>query len=176
MEAIGYSKEKIEIIIGQLVILFRGKEQIRMSKRTGEMITLKELMDEIGIDATRYFLARTSPNTHLKFDLELAKSKSQENPVYYVQYAHARICSILKEAEKKKIKLIIRPKLGLLKDTSERKLMLKIIRLEDEITDAANARQPHRITNYAEDLATTFHNFYHNCRVISENKELSEAR
>ena len=99
VRVLGLPADNLEIIIGQLVTLYRGKEPIRMSKRTGEMITLKEVIDEIGKDATRFFLAMVSPNTHLDFDLELAKEKSIHNPVYYVQYAHARICSIFKEAE-----------------------------------------------------------------------------
>ncbi|MFC1767201.1 arginine--tRNA ligase [Candidatus Margulisiibacteriota bacterium] len=176
MEVLGFPKEKLEIIIGQLVILFRGKEQVRMSKRTGEMITLKEVMDEIGVDATRYFLVRTSPNTHLNFDLELAKSKSQENPVYYVQYAHARISSILREALKQGLKPAKSADLKLLTDPSERKLLVKILKYPDEVADAALFRQPHKLTIFAEDLATVFHNFYHNCRVISDDKKLSSAR
>ncbi len=173
--ALGYPAEKLEIIIGQLVALYRGKELIRMSKRTGEMITLQEVIDEIGAPATRYFLVRNSASTHLDFDLELAKSKSLENPVYYVSYAHARICSILNEAKKAGLSPGSSD-LALLNTASERKLMLKLLKYEDEVASAAVFMQPHRLTGYAESLAQIFHNYYHQCRVISGNIELSKAR
>jgi len=176
MQALGYPAEKLEIIIGQLVALYRGKELVRMSKRTGDMVTLKEVIDEIGPDATRYFLVKTSPNTHLDFDLELAKSKSLDNPVYYVSYAHARICSIIKEAEKAGLKPDKRADLSLLDKDVERKLMLKLLMFEDEIETAATLMQPHRLTTYAEELATIFHNYYHQFRIITGEKELSSAR
>ncbi len=174
--ALGYPAEKLEIIIGQLVALYRGKELVRMSKRTGEMITLKEVVDEIGRDATRYFLAKNSPNTHLDFDLELAKSKSLENPVYYVGYAHARIISIIKEAAAAGLEARENADLSLLKEEPERKLMLKLLRFEDEVLSSADIMQPHRLTAYAESLAGIFHNYYHQHRVISDDKALSEAR
>jgi arginyl-tRNA synthetase len=176
MTALGYPAEKLEIIIGQLVALYRGKELIRMSKRTGEMITLEEVIDEIGRDATRYFLAKNSPNTHLDFDLELAKSKSLENPVYYVGYAHARICSIIKEAKKAGLVPETKADLSLLSTEPERKVMLKLIRFKDEAENSAVFMQPHRLTTYAEELAWIFHNYYHQHRVISNDKELSNAR
>jgi arginyl-tRNA synthetase len=176
MTALGYPAEKLEIIIGQLVALYRGKELVRMSKRTGEMITLKEVIDEIGSDATRYFLAKNSPNTHLDFDLELAKSKSLENPVYYVQYAHARICSILKEAEKVRLRPSFKADLSLLTADEERKLMLKLVRYEDEVANAAMTLQPHKLTAYSESLAQLFHNYYHKYRIISDDLDLSRAR
>jgi len=173
--ALGYPAKNLEIIIGQLVALYRGKELIRMSKRTGEMITLQEVIDEIDVPATRYFLVRNSPSTHMNFDLELAKSKSLENPVYYVCYAHARICSILKEAKKAGLS----PGSGslcLLNTEPERKLMVKLLRFEDEAENSAAFMQPHRMTSYAESLAQIFHNYYHQHRVISNDKELSRAR
>jgi len=173
--ALGYPVEKLEIIIGQLVSLYRRGELIRMSKRTGEMITLEEVIDEIDAPATRYFLVRNSPSTHLDFDLELAKSRSLENPVYYVCYAHARICSILKEAKKAGLA----PKsnnLKLLNTEAERKLMVKLIRFQDEVESSARFMHPHRLTAYAESLAQIFHNYYHQHRVLSDDKELSRAR
>lgn len=175
MTALGYPAERLEIIIGQLVALYRGRELVRMSKRTGEMITLQEVIDEIGAPAARYFLVRNSPSTHMDFDLELAKSKSLENPVYYVSYAHARIRSILKEAKKEGLS----PgsaNLALLNAEPERKLMVKLLRFEEEIAGAAAAMHPHRLTSYAESLAQIFHNYYHQFRVISDDKELSRAR
>jgi arginyl-tRNA synthetase len=173
--ALGYPAEKLEIIIGQLVALYRGRDLVRMSKRTGEMITLKEVIDEIGTPAARYFLVRNSPSTHLDFDLELAKSKSLENPVYYVSYAHARICSILKEAKKAGLSPGSAD-LALIDTDPERKLMVKLLRFEDEIDGAAKSMHPHRLTSYAESLAQIFHNYYHQVRVISDDKELSRAR
>jgi arginyl-tRNA synthetase len=175
MTALGYPAEKLQIIIGQLVALYRGKELIRMSKRTGEMITLEEVIDEIDAPATRYFLVRSSPSTHMDFDLELAKSKSLENPVYYVCYAHARICSILKEAKKAGL-APSSGSLNLLNAEPERKLMVKLLRFEDEVENSAAFMQPHRLTSYAESLAQIFHNYYHQHRVISDDKELSRAR
>ena len=175
MTALGYPEEKLEIIIGQLVALYRGKELMKMSKRTGEMITLKEVVDEIGVSAARYFLVKNSPSTHLDFDLELAKSRSLENPVYYVSYAHARIKSILKEAKKAGLSPST-SRMDLLKAEPERKLMLKLLRFEDEIKSAALSMQPHRLTAYAESLAQIFHNYYHQERVITDDKELSKAR
>jgi len=175
LTALGYPAEKLEIIIGQLVALYRGKELVRMSKRTGEMITLQEVIDEIDAPATRYFLVRNSPNTHLDFDLELAKSRSLENPVYYVSYAHARICSILKEAKKAGLEPGT-SRLSLLSTEPERKLMVKLLRFGDEVENSAAFMQPHRLTSYAESLAQIFHHYYHQHRVISDNKELSRAR
>jgi len=176
LQALGYPPERLEIIIGQLVALYRGKVLIRMSKRTGEMITLKEVIDEIGRDATRYFLAKNSPNTHLDFDLELAKAKSMENPVYYVGYAHARICSIIKEAKKVGLSPKSSADLDLLTAEEERKLMLKLIRFEDEVANSALFMQPHRLTAYSEELSWILHNYYHKYRVISNDKALSTAR
>ena len=173
--ALGYPAEKLEIIIGQLVALYRGKELVRMSKRTGEMITLDEVIDEIGAPAARYFFVRNSPSTHLDFDLELAKSRSMENPVYYVGYAHARIKSILNEAKKAGISPSS-TKLSLLNKEPERRLMLKLLKFKDEVESAATAMQPHRLTAYAESLAQIFHNYYHQYRVISDDRELSKAR
>jgi arginyl-tRNA synthetase len=152
----------LEIIIGQLVTLYRGDEPIRMSKRTGEMITLQEVLDEIGTDATRFFFAASDVNSHLDFDLELAKKHSAENPVFYLQYAHARICSILAKqqtANNKQQNLE-------LNDPAEKKLMLKILSWPDIVSQAARLRHPHRITEYGKELATTFHHFYEKCRVL----------
>lgn len=174
MTALGYPADKLEIIIGQLVALYRGKELIRMSKRTGEMITLDEVIDEIGAPAARYFLVRNSASTHMDFDLDLAKSKSLENPVYYVGYAHARIISILNEA--KKAGLSPGGDLALLSAEPERKIMVKLLKYGEEVESAARAMHPHRLTAYAESLAQIFHNYYHQHRVISDDRELSKAR
>jgi len=167
MLALGQPAEKLEIIMGQLVTLYRGKEPIRMSKRTGEMITLQEVIDEIGVDATRFFFSATDVNSHLDFDLELAKKKSSENPVYYVQYAHARICSILRKSQGQ-------PGIDLsdLTHPAERALMLKLLSFTDLVEEAARLRHPHRLTEYGRELATTFHFFYEKCRVLGNPARL----
>ncbi|MFH1683645.1 MAG: arginine--tRNA ligase [Candidatus Margulisiibacteriota bacterium] len=162
--AMGFDPDKLEIIIGQLVALYRGKEKVRMSKRTGEMITLQEVIDEIGADATRFFFSATDVNSHLNFDLELAKKKSNDNPVYYVQYAHARICSILKKSEVRGP--VSDVNLSDLKHEAERTLILKLLSFPDVIEDAAAARLPHRLTEYSKELAATFHFFYEKCKVV----------
>lgn len=170
LKALGATAE-LEVILGQLVNLYRNGEPVRMSKRTGEMITLQEVAEEIGVDAVRYFLASAKADTALDFDLELAKKQSSDNPVYYVQYAHARICSILRQntedlPEAKFCSL----------EPAERALILKIIRLPEEIEHIAKTRSIHRLCAYAQELAAQFHNFYHECKVISENKQNTANR
>jgi len=172
MKAIGNSPEKLEIIIGQLVTLFRGKEQIRMSKRTGEMITLQEVIDEIGRDACRFFFLLNKADAHLDFDMELAKQQNSDNPVYYVQYAHARICSIFKETNLE----YDNPNLSLLSHECERELINKLIDFPDEVIDSARLRSPHRLTNYSIEVSKLFHSFYHKCRVLTDDKDLTAAR
>ena len=157
--AMGFEQDKLEVIIGQLVALYRGKEKVRMSKRTGEMITLQEVIDEIGADATRFFFSATDANSHLDFDLELAKKKSNDNPVYYVQYAHARICSILAKCKMENVECRI-------EHEAERALALKILSLPDIIEEAAKYRLPHRLTEYSKELAGVFHCFYEKCKVV----------
>lgn len=178
IQALGYPKEKLEIIIGQLVNLWRGGELVRMSKRTGEMVTLEELLQEVGSDAARYFFLMRSTDTALDFDIELAKSQSSDNPVYYVQYAHARICNILKFAEEKGFSLpdIEDVNLNLLCEESELDLMRKLMEFEEVIEASVRKLIPFRLTKYAEETASLFHIFYTKCRVINEDTELSKAR
>jgi len=172
MKILGQPADKLEIIIGQLVTLYRGSEPVRMSKRTGEMVTLQEVIDEIGADATRFFFSATAANSHLDFDLELAKKKSNDNPVYYVQYAHARISSILSKSQ------ILNPKsqqgvdLSDLNHPAERELMLKLLSYPDLVEEAARLRHPHRLTEYGKELATVFHHFYEKCRVLGNPSRL----
>lgn len=167
ISALGLPVEHFEVIIGQLVSLCRGKEPVRMSKRTGDMVTLEEVIAEIGSDATRFFMTQSSTNNHIIFDLELAKQKSSDNPVYYVQYAHARICSILRKAGK-----MPKADLSSLEHEAERVLMRKLLDVEDEIIAACRKREPHLIVNYIKDLAQVFHNFYHKCRVLDNPARL----
>jgi arginyl-tRNA synthetase len=178
LKVLGQPVEKFEIIIGQLVTLYRGDQPVRMSKRTGEMVSLQEVMDEIGVDATRFFFAATDVNSHLDFDLELAKKKSADNPVYYLQYGHARICSILKKAESGEnvgTTLVVVPKNDLsgLTDPAERELMVKLLAWPRAIEEAALLRHPHRITEYGKELAVTFHHFYEKCRVLGNPARLT---
>jgi arginyl-tRNA synthetase len=174
LEALTGSKDiLLEVILGQLVNLFRNGEPVKMSKRTGEIITLAEVVEEIGADATRYFLAMRSYDSALDFDLELAKKHTNDNPVYYVQYAHARISSIFRQKEVQDF--VFKPQFRPL-EKSERSLLLKLIRLPDEIENIAGFYAVHRLTAYAEELARLFHVFYHDCRVIIEDKQLMGNR
>lgn len=192
MEAWGY-KGELEVVLGQLVNLFRDGEAVRMSKRTGEMVTLRELVEEVGVDATRYTLLSKSSDQAIDFDIDVAKKKDSTNPVYYVQYAYARICSILRNvadsdiAEKNKtgeisadeLSDIVIPNdvdLGLLTHESELALMRKIDEFKDFIELAARDRAPFRCTHFAEELAGLFHGFYTNCKVIQDDKSLQDAR
>lgn len=189
MAAWGYP-DALEVVLGQLVTLFRDGQQVRMSKRTGEMITFRELIDEVGVDATRYMMLSKSSDQSIDFDIEVAKKKDASNPVYYVQYAHARICSILrKAAEARGISTenasvadlvdalqIATADLSVLTHESELDLMRKMADFTDLIAGAARGRAPFRLTHYAQDLASLFHSFYTNCRVIGEEEAVEQAR
>lgn len=178
IEALGYSAESLEIIIGQLVNLWRGGQPVRMSKRTGEMVTLEELLQEVGKDAARYFFLMRGTDSPLDFDIELAKQKSQDNPVYYVQYAHARICSILRFAKEQGVKEVstAQASLELLKEEPELDLIRKLAEWPEIVEWAALNRAPYPLTRYAQEVATVFHYFYTKCRVVSDDKFLSRAR
>ncbi|OGC23750.1 arginine--tRNA ligase [candidate division WOR-1 bacterium RIFOXYB2_FULL_42_35] len=166
LKVMGLPVDKFEVIIGQLVTLYRGKEAIRMSKRTGEMVTLQEVVDEIGTDATRFFFSATDVNSHLDFDLELAKKKSNDNPVFYVQYAHARVCSILEKNKTAGLPDCQTTSLKDLKNPAERALMLKLISWPDIVQVAARLRHPQMVTEYGKELAALFHSFYEQCQVL----------
>ena len=179
LEAKGYP-EVLEVILGQLVNLKRGGEPVRMSKRTGEMVTFDELVEEVGVDAARYLFLTRSQDTALDFDIQLAVEQSMENPVYYVQYAHARICSILRYGMGKGLELKEEvpdmETLRLLETEEETDLALKIFEFEELVRDAALDRAPHRLTRYLEELAAAFHVFYNRHRVISDDADLTAAR
>jgi len=167
-------KEKmLRIIIMQLVKLFSEGQEVRMSKRTGLYVTIDELIDEVGLDVARFFFLTRDHNSHLNFDLELAKEQSQKNPVYYVQYAHARICSILAKANGQKPET---KNLNLLNHESELALIKKLMQFPEIIEDIAKDYQIQRLPQYSMDLATSFHKFYQDCQVISEDKKLTSAR
>lgn len=179
LKVLGYPAERLKIIIGQLVSLFRAGVPVRMSKRSGEMVTLREVVDEIGVDATRFFFLMLSPDSHLDFDLDLAKKHSSDNPVYYVQYAHARISSILREAEKIGFganTAMKNSRIDLLGETEEFDLIKQLIAYPDELSEAAATLLPHKLINYARELSAIFHNFYHKYRVISDDRDLTRAR
>jgi arginyl-tRNA synthetase len=170
---LGY-KGELDVLILQLVSLKGGE---KLSKRKGEVIQLEELVDEIGLDGTRFFYLQRSIDTHMDFDVELAKERSQKNPMYYVQYAHARICSILRKFNMENKKFPMKPQDGkLLTHPSEFALIKQLIRLPEVIEDTARDYQVQRLPQYAVDLATAFHQFYRDCRVVSENKQLTRAR
>ena len=178
VEALGYSKEALKIIIYQLVTLKRGEKRISASTREGKFIPLREVLEEVGKDAARFFFLSRSCDSHLDFDLELAKKQTPENPVFYIQYAHARVCSILEKAKDKGIELkkLDEVRFDLLASPEERELMKELTLLPDEIKEAAESLEPHRLTTYLMGLATLFHQFYTRHRVISEDKELTSAR
>lgn len=183
--ALGHSG-KLEVIIGQMVNLLRGGELVRMSKRTGEMVTFEDLLDEVGADAARYFFLRRSTDQSLDFDIALAKEQSADNPVYYVQYAHARICSILRKAagdeaatDMDALARALAPEstdLSMLTEDAELALLRHLGELPEVVEAAAAARAPHKITRYAEDLASSFHQFYTVCRVVTDDTALTAAR
>ncbi|UCD10249.1 MAG: arginine--tRNA ligase [Dehalococcoidales bacterium] len=175
VDALGGDPEKLEIIIHQLVTLKRGGELVRISKRSGDIITLREIIEEVGTDACRFFFLARSANSQMDFDLELAKKESSENPVYYVQYAHARIASILRLAKEKGIDYSDGD-VSLVTTEPELTLIRKLIQLPELIEMAARNLEPHHLTYYAQDLATVFHSFYKQCRVISDDEELTKAR
>jgi len=171
--ALGYDKEKIDVIVMQLVKLFENGQEVRMSKRTGIYVTIDELIEEVGLDVARFFFLTISPNTHMNFNLDLAKEKSEKNPVFKIQYAFARINSIL---AKTKMQIPNTKNLELLKNDSELNLIREFLKFSEVVEDCAKDYQLQRLPQYATELADSFHNFYENCKVISEDKKLTEAR
>ncbi len=178
VQALGYSEETLEILILQYVALLRDGQQVKMSKRAGEFITLEDLLDEVGKDAARYFFIMRSLDSHLDFDLTLAAEQSSENPVFYIQYAHARICSIIRQASEQSItvKAVKDVSLQLLNHDTEIDLMKKLAELPEEILMSTRERAPHRIARYALDLASLFHSFYTHCHILGEEGKLRDAR
>ncbi len=176
MSALGHDAERLKVLLLQMVALYRDGELVKMSKRTGQSVTLNELMEEVGTDAARYFFLMRSLDSQLDFDLDLAKKKSNDNPVYYIQYAHARIMSIFRQAEEAGLKLSAKPELSLLTDASEVELIKKIEEYSEEIDRAASDYAPQRIARYAYDIAALFHSFYNKCRIMGTEPQLAEAR
>lgn len=178
LTALGLDADRLDIVIMQMVRLVRDGETIKLSKRSGKAITLNTLLDEVPIDAARFFFNLREPNSHFDFDLELAAKQSSENPVYYVQYAHARICSILNKAKEQGFEMTIPSveELNALNSSEERELISHLANLTDEIISAAKGYDPAKITHYVVELATLFHKFYNAQRVMIDDKKLMNAR
>ena len=178
LTALGAPADRLDVVIMQMVRLVRDGEVIKASKRSGKAITLVTLLDEVPIDAARFFFNLREPDSHFDFDLDLAVSESNNNPVFYVQYAHARICSIIRNLSAEGIKAELPEKSALLRLTApeERELILYLSSLTDEIISAAKTYDPARITHYVTELATRFHKFYAACRVKTEDRDLTLAR
>lgn len=176
IEALGYDRDTLEVSIIQMVQLYKDGEKMKMSKRTGKAVTMRELVDLVGLDAVRYFFAMRSGDSHMDFDLDLAVSQSNENPVYYSQYAHARICSILRQAAEQNFTASTEH-LELLTDEKEIEVLKKIGDFPQVIADAAKLRAPHRVTTYIHELASNFHSFYNANKVLdASNEELTRSR
>ena len=176
VKALGYNPDDLDVLLLQMVRLLRGGELVKLSKRTGQTATLAELIEEVGTDAARYFFIMRSMDSQLDFDLDLAKSRSNENPVYYIQYAHARICSIFRQAAENNLQVGEVPELSLLTDDTEIALINKLQKYEEEIERAAAEYAPQRIARYAYELAGCFHSFYNQCRILGVEDKLAEAR
>ena len=173
--ALGIEQSRLTVIISQMVTLRRGEELVKISKRTGDIITLQEVVNEVGADACRFIFLSRSADAQMDFDLELAKKESPDNPVYYVQYAHARISSIMRLAEERKIDFSDGD-IALLTTEPELALIRKIILLPEVIEVIAQTLEPHHLAYYAQDLATAFHSFYKLCRVVTEDEAMTKAR
>lgn len=178
LTALGIDADRLDIVIMQMVRLVSNGETIKLSKRSGKAITLNTLLEEVPIDAARFFFNLREPNSHFDFDLELAAKQSSENPVYYVQYAHARICSIIKKAKEEGIDIsnVDDSVLNRLCTDEERELISHLAGLTDEIINAAKIYDPAKITHYVIELATLFHKFYNAHRVVTDDRELTQAR
>ena len=173
--AMGYKADQLEALIMQMVQLLNNGEVVKMSKRTGKAITLRDLIDEVGADAARYFLVMRSADSHLDFDFAVAKEQSSDNPLYYVQYAHARICSILRQATEQAEYDVKNCDYELLTDEYSVDLLKNLAYYPEIVAQAAKNYEPHRICNYLQSLASSFHKFYNNNKVITENKEQTQS-
>ncbi|MEE1025779.1 MAG: arginine--tRNA ligase, partial [Acutalibacteraceae bacterium] len=178
LTALGVDASRLKMVIMQMVRLVKNGETYKLSKRSGKAVTLETLLDEVPIDAARYVFNSKEPNTHLEFDLDLAVEQSSQNPVYYVQYAHARICSILRNLEAEGItpKNLSAEALDCLDSAEEKEVIRHLSVLPQTIINAAEGFDPALITRYAYDLATLFHRFYNSCRVKGEEENIMQAR
>jgi len=181
IKALGYDPDKVKVVIHQFVTLLRDGEQVKMSKRAANFVTLDELIEEVGPDAVRFFFVMRSISSHLEFDLNLAKEQSEKNPVYYLQYAHARVASILRFAESEGVlqggpEKLATANVGLLKEPSELALVKLLLGFPDVVIGTSQSLEPHRLPVYLGDVATAFHKFYHDHRVVIPERDLSLAR
>ncbi len=176
LKALGYDINKIKVLIHQFVTIVQGGEVVKMSTRKANFVTLDELMDEVGADVVRYFFLMRGINGHLNFDLKLAKEQSEENPVYYLQYAHARIASIIRNAESQGIDFTQNADYSLLKEKEEIELLKQLTLFPDMVESCAATFEPHRMAEYLHDVAGSFHKFYQTCRVLSDDRHLTASR
>ncbi|MBD0381942.1 arginine--tRNA ligase [Paenibacillus sedimenti] len=178
MTALGFEADRLVVLIAQMVSLFQNGEKVKMSKRTGKAVTMEDLMDEVGVDPIRYFFTMRSMDSHLDFDMDLAVSQSNENPVFYVQYAHARICSIYRQAAEQGIEILPLEQVDLSRLTAEAEfdLLRKIGELPEEVAVAAEQYAPHRLIRYVYELASQFHSYYKGHYVITDDAALTQAR
>lgn len=176
LQVLGHDSQKIQVVIYQFVTLMKGGEAVKMSTRKANFVTLDDLMTEVGEDVTRYFFLAVSPNTHINFDLDVAKADAEKNPAFYLQYAHARIHQIIQKAQE--TGLVVQPdaELGALTHLREIALMKTLLQFPDELVGTARSLQPQRLINYLREVAEAFHAFYHDCRIIGEETSLAQAR
>lgn len=179
LSALKLDTRKLDILLVQFASLYRGETKVQMSTRSGQFVTLRELRNEVGKDASRFFYVMRKSDQHLDFDLELAKSQSQDNPVYYVQYVHARICSIKRQMQEKGLQFSLATdvaELTLLEETHERILLATLAAYPETVLVAANNYEPHQIAYYLRDLAHEFHTYYNACQILVDDEKLRKAR
>ena len=177
-EALGHPRENLDILLVQFAVLYRGGEKVSMSTREGEFVTLRELRGEVGNDAARFFYALRRPEQHMDFDLDLAKSQSADNPVYYIQYAHARICSVFRQLQERGMETLetAEPDYGLLGESRELELLRTLSRYPEVVASAAASLEPHQVAYYLRDLATDFHTYYNAHPFLASENDLRLAR
>jgi len=172
---LGLDASRFSVVLIQFVRLMRQGKEVAMSKRAGTYVTMRDVVDEVGSDVTRFFLLMRSSESHLDFDLDLAKKESSENPVYYIQYAHARIRSIFRKASETDI-VESKEHLELLKAPEEIELVKKLLLFPEVVEDSAQARAPHKVAYYLQEVASEFHVYYNKCRVVDGDRQMSGAR
>jgi arginyl-tRNA synthetase len=176
-EALGYRRDRLDALIAQQITLMRGNEQVSMSKRAGHIVSLDDILDEVGVDAARFFFVLPAPESPLTFDLKLAKEASNENPVYYVQYGHARIASVFRNAEATDVEAARAGRsLASLTHSAELALARRIAELPRLARNVVDQLAPHRLTRYARDVASDFHQFYTECKILTEDRTERIAR
>jgi arginyl-tRNA synthetase len=176
LEALGLEPEFLEVLIVQQVNLMSGGQAYKMAKRAGLFITLRDLMDDVGADCAKFFFLMRSTSAHLDFDLDLARRQNDENPAYYVQYAHARIASVLRYARERQLEPLVNEAAAVMDHPAETALIRQLAMFPEVVRGAAIQREPHRLPSYLVETAAEFHRFYHACRVVSDDHERSRAR